>query len=100
MISPVKIWRRQKEIRKLLGKKGTIITWTKIHMAGVEFKKFAPYPVVIAHLQSGEKVTAPLVDYGKKELRIGQKVVVVLRKVREGSEEDILAYGLKLKPAS
>ncbi len=98
MISPVKIWRRQKEIRSLLGKKGKIITWTVIHMAESEFKKFAPYPVAIVKLESGEKITAPIVDYEKEELQIGKKVKVILRKVRDGSAEDVLVYGIKLKP--
>ena len=98
MISPVKIWRRQKEIKKLLGKKGKIATWTLVYVTGAEFKKFAPYPVAIAQLESGEKITAALVDYEKEQLKIGTKVLVVLRKVREGNKEDVLVYGLKLKP--
>ena len=98
MSSPVKIWRRQKEIRNLLGKKGRILTWTVIHVAGSEFKKFAPYPVAIIKLESGEKITAPIVDCEKDDLRIGTKVKVVLRKVRESGAEDVLVYGIKLKP--
>ena len=98
MISPVKIWRRQKEIRSLLGKKGKILTWTIIYMAGAEFKKFAPYPVAIIKLENGEKLTAPIVDYKKEDLRIGKKVRVVLRKVRESGAEDVLVYGIKIKP--
>ena len=53
MISPVKIWRRQKEIKKILGEKGTILTWTKIHTTSKDFKEFAPYPVAIAKLDNG-----------------------------------------------
>lgn len=98
MISPVKIWRRQKETRKLLGKEGIIMTWTIIYVTGSEFKKFAPYPVVIAKLNNGDKVTASLVDYEKEDLKMGRKIKVVLRKVRESGQEDILVYGPKLKP--
>ncbi len=98
MISPVKIWRRQKEIKKYLGKKGKIVTWTMIYVTGNEFKKFAPYPVAIVELIGGGKLTASIVDYEKNDMKIGQKVVVVLRKVREGDREDVLVYGLKLKP--
>ncbi len=98
MISPVKIWRRQKDIRVLLGKKGSILTWTIIYVSGTEFKKFAPYPVAIVKLDNGEKVTAPIVDYERENLRSGQKVKIVLRKVCEGDHEDVLVYGLKLKP--
>lgn len=98
MISPVKIWRRQKEIRRFLGKTGTILTWSIIYVAGKEFKRFAPYPVAIVELENGEKVTAPIVDYEKDELQIGKKVRVVLRKVRNSSEEDVIVYGIKLRP--
>jgi len=98
MISPVKIWRRQKDIGKLLGKKGKIITWTMIYVAGSEFKKFAPYPVAVIQLEEGKKITAPIVDYEKGDLRIGSEVKVILRKVREGDKEDVLVYGVKLKP--
>ena len=98
MISPVKIWRRQKQVRRLLHRKGKILTWTIIYVTGDEFKKFAPYPVVIVKLENGENVTAPMVDYEKEDLRIGKRVKVVLRKVREGSAEDVLVYGIKLKP--
>lgn len=98
MISPVKIWRRQKELRKLLGKKGIILSWTIIYTPGVEFKKYAPFPVAIVKLESGEKLTAPIVDYEKEDLKIGKKVIVILRKVREGDHEDVLVYGIKLKP--
>ena len=97
MISPVKIWRRQKEIRNLLGKTGQIITWTIIYTPGLEFKRFAPYPVAMIELESGEKITAPVVDYEKKDLKVGKKVRVILRKVREGDNEDVLVYGIKVK---
>lgn len=100
MISPVKIWRRQKEIRSLLGKAGTIVTWTIIYTPGNEFKRYAPFPVAIIRLQSGENITAPIVDYEKEDLKIGKKVKIVLRKVRQSAEEDVLVYGIKLKPAN
>ena len=98
MISPVKIWRRQKEIRKLLGKTGTILTWSIIYVTGKEFKRFAPYPVAIIELENGEKVTAAVVDYEKDKLQIGKKVRIVLRKVRNSSAEDVIVYGIKLRP--
>ena len=98
MISPVKIWRRQKEIRKLLGNTGKIFTWTLINVAAKEFKKYAPYPVAIVQLDNGIKVTAAVVDFEQADLRIGKKVKIVLRKVRESGAEDVLVYGIKIKP--
>ena len=52
MISPIKIWRRQKEIRKILGREGKILIWTKIYAPGSDFKKYAPFPVVLVELEN------------------------------------------------
>lgn len=98
MISPVKIWRRQKEIKKILGKTGKIITWTKIFIAGKGFKKYAPYPVVLVAINERERAYGQLVDYQNNNLKIGQKVIAVLRKVREATAEGVIAYGIKFKP--
>lgn len=98
MISPVKIWRRQKEIRRLIGKKGRIITWTKIYTPGSDFKKYAPYPVVLVGLENNEKVYGQLVDYEKEDLKTGSHVISILRKVRASSEDGVIAYGVKFKP--
>lgn len=98
--SPVKIWRRQKVIRKLLGKKGHVITWTKIHISGASFKPYAPYPVVLVHLEKGNKVFGQLVDCSDNDLKIGLEVESVLRKVRESSDEGVISYGLKFRPVN
>jgi len=98
MISPIKVWRRQKEIRKLLGQRGKVLTWTQIYVAGPNFKQYAPYPVVLVKLDDGQKVFGQLVDYENKDLKINAKVVSVLRKVRETDHDDVIAYGIKFKP--
>lgn len=98
MISPVKIWRRQKEIREKLGKVGKIIAWTKIFVTASDFKRYAPYPVVLVKLQNGEKLAVQMVDYEENDLQVGREVIITLRKVREGTNEGIIAYGLKCKP--
>lgn len=98
MISPIKIWRRQKEIRKILGKKGKILTWTKIHAAGSDFKKYAPYPIALVEFEDKEKAYGQLVNLEKEDLKIGREVMAILRKVREPSKEGVIAYGVKFKP--
>jgi len=97
MISPVKIWRRQKNIRKLLGETGIITSWTKIFVPGNGFQRYAPYPVVLVKLDDGEKAVGQLVDYNDNDLKIGQSVKTVLRKVREGTDDGVIAYGIKFK---
>ena len=97
MISPIKIWRRQKEIRKILGKKGKILAWTKIYTPGTDFKKYAPYPVVLVELKNNEKEYGKLVDYRDEDLKTGREVVSILRKVREPSIDGVITYGVKFK---
>jgi len=98
MISPIKIWRRQKEIRKILGRKGKILVWTKIYTPGSDFKKYAPYPVVLVELESKEKIYGQLVDYKDADLKTGSEVISILRKVRSSTDEGVIAYGVKFKP--
>lgn len=98
MISPIKIWRRQKEIRKILGRKGKIVVWTKIYTPGSDFKKYAPYPVVLVELESKEKIYGQLVDYKDPDLKTGGEVISILRKVRSSTDEGVIAYGVKFKP--
>ncbi len=97
MISPVKIWRRQKEIRQLLGKKGTILTWTNIVVAAEEFKSYAPFGVALVKLEDGSRIFGPVVDAKPEQIKIGRRVMVTLRKVRKSDAEGVIAYGLKLK---
>lgn len=98
MISPVKIWRRQKEIRKIIGNKGRIYSFTIIYAPAKDFKGNAPYPVALIKFDNKEKAIGQLVDYKKTDLKIGQRVVAVLRKIREPEKEEIITYGVKFKP--
>lgn len=98
MISPVKIWRRQKDIRKILGKKGKILAWTKIFTPGADFKKYAPYPVVLVELENKEKIYGSLVDHSEEDLKTGAEVISILRKVRQSSDDGVIAYGVKFRP--
>ncbi len=98
MLSPVKIWRRQKNVRKLLDKKGRVISWTRIYTPPVGFKKNAPYVVVLVEFHDGHKTIGQLIDCNTERIRIGMGVLSVLRRVREVDQDDVIAYGLKFKP--
>lgn len=97
MVSPVKIWRRQKRIRELLGKKGKVIAWTKIYVAGTDFNQQTPYFVVLVEFENGKRALGQLVDFEEKEIKTGMRVISVLRKVRKVGSEDVIAYGIKFK---
>jgi uncharacterized OB-fold protein len=54
--------------------------------------------MAIVELEEGPKLTAQIVEAKKEDLEIGQKVEMVLRRVREGGEQGIIHYGYKFKP--
>lgn len=97
MISPVKIWRNQKFVRQYLHQTGQIVTFTFIRVPPEHFEAQAPYPVVLVQL-TDKRLMGQLVDFEKSQLKIGQKVKVILRRVREPDAEGVIPYGIKFKP--
>lgn len=98
MTSPVKIWRNQKNTCYLAGKNGKIVSWTIIRSPSSAYKAHAPYPVAIVALDRGIRIFAQIVDSQNKDLRKGQKVVCVIRRILEPDKEGIIPYGIKAKP--
>ncbi len=97
-VTPVKLWRRQKETSSLIGKKGSLLLWTIIRVPAKSFGQQAPYPVVVVELENGERMVGQLVDWQEKDLQVGTKVVAVLRRLRTEDKEEIISYNIKFKP--
>jgi uncharacterized OB-fold protein len=97
-ISPVKIWRHQKEITSLLQREGRIISWTMIRVPPEGFGRQAPYPVVLVKLKGGPNRMGQLVNWQNGDLKIGRKVITVYRRVRQPDPEGVIPYGIKFKP--
>ena len=98
MQSPVKIWRNQKHVAKLIGKTGTVLSWTLIRVPPGDFMDQAPYPVVLVELVGGKRITAQLVDWKESDLSFGVKVKTVVRRVTRPDPDGIIPYGIKVKP--
>ena len=105
MNSPIQIWRQHKNLHNYLGKKGKLLVWTKIFVAPSGFEHQVPYLVGIVKFDSGEKMPVQIVDCQEKDLPAGrqglkpnQKVEVVIRKIGKAKSEDVIEYGVKVKP--
>jgi len=99
MLSPVKIWRNQKYTSRLLGKIGTIVSFTIIRVPPVGFEDQAPYPVALVKI--GDKIhIGQLVDADDIEIKVGLKVQAILRRVRQPDAEGVIPYGIKFKVIS
>lgn len=97
MNSPVTIWRDHKNLHNYLNKVGEITVWTKVLVPPAGFEHEAPYIVGIIQF-SGERLPLQIVDCDEKDLKINQKVITVIRKIGKAKSEDVIEYGVKVKP--
>ncbi|SRR4030042_5647242 len=98
MLSPVKVWRNQKYVARMVGKVGVIVSWNITRVPPADFMHQAPYPVVLVDLEGGGRIVSQLVDWDQSQLTIGQRVITVIRKVVEPATDDVISYGIKVKP--
>jgi uncharacterized OB-fold protein len=98
MLSPVKIWRNQKKVASLIGKRGTIVSWTLIRVPPADFSSLAPYPVALIVFDGGGSMMAQVVDIEMKCLKKGQRVATVVRRVTKASDDGVIPYGIKAIP--
>ena len=77
--------------------KGKIHTYSIIHTPTEEFKSLSPYTVAIIELEEGAKITSQIVDCQKNEVKIGDDVELVFRKIKEEGDEGVISYGYKFK---
>jgi len=82
----------------MIGKTGTVVTWTIIRVPPADFGYQAPYPVAVVQLDNGESIVAQMVDYEEKNIAIGQKVITVVRRTVQIQTDDVIPYGIKVKP--
>jgi uncharacterized OB-fold protein len=98
MNSPVQVWRTTKELHKMLGKRGKIVVWTRIFVAPSGFEPELPYVVAIIEFEDGTRKSLQVVDYTEEQLKLGQKVVTAIRRIGKAGPEEVITYGVKVKP--
>ena len=57
-----------------------------------------PYTIALVKLDEGPMVTAQLTDVEHDAVRIGLRVEMVTRKLREDGDEGQIIYGYKFRP--
>ncbi len=70
-----------KKIHQYLQQEGKLLVWTKIYASPQGFEQYVPYLVGITQLKSGEKIISQIVDCQEGDLKINQKVTVIVRKL-------------------
>ncbi|MEM2874763.1 MAG: Zn-ribbon domain-containing OB-fold protein [Candidatus Hadarchaeales archaeon] len=84
---------------------GKVVSHTTIYAAASGFEDQVPYALAIIELDEGPKVLTQVTDCDPNDLRIGDRVELIFRKLGEEGEDGVIYYGYKArkvnsKPAS
>ena len=74
---------------------GKLVTWTVIHSAPENFDVQTPYAIGIVELPDNIRVMAQIVDCDPAELKRGQRVRRMLRRISTEGRAGIVHYGYK-----
>lgn len=83
--------------RNLSGR-GEIYSYTLMYNVPQGFEEQKPYAIALVKLDEGPMVTAQLTDIDHKAIKIGLRVEMVTRKLREDGDEGQIIYGYKFRP--
>lgn len=79
--------------------RGEVYSFTTMFSVPAGFEHNAPYTVALVKLEEGPIITAQLTDMGDREVKIGTKVEMVTRRIRQdGDERGMLIYSYKFRP--
>lgn len=95
---PAAIWRQSQKLTENLGKVGRVVTYTTIYSAPLGFEHQVPYTVGIIKFEDGTQKALEIVDCAAKDLQIGLRVQTVIRRTGQVEPEDLIEYGIKVKP--
>jgi uncharacterized OB-fold protein len=76
---------------------GKILSFTKVNNPPKKFKTFSPYLIGLIELREGVKIIAQITDTQLSDLKIGMPVKTVFRKLCDGGQKGVIAYGVKFK---
>ena len=77
---------------------GEVYSFSVMYNAPQGFEEQKPYAIALVKLDDGPTVTAQLTDVNYADVRIGMRVEMVTRKIREDGNEGQIIYGYKFRP--
>ncbi|MBI4790088.1 MAG: Zn-ribbon domain-containing OB-fold protein [Chloroflexi bacterium] len=80
--------------------RGELYSFTTLYQAPLGYEGGLPYAVGMIKLDEGPMIEAQLTDVNPQDLKIGQRVEMVTRKLRELGEEGLIVYGYKFRPVA
>jgi uncharacterized OB-fold protein len=80
--------------------RGELFSFTTLYQAPLGYEGGVPYAVGMVKLDEGPMVEAQLTDVSPDDLKVGQRVEMVTRKLREFGPEGLIVYGYKFRPVA
>lgn len=77
---------------------GHVYSFSTVYQAPLGHEGNVPYIVGMIKLDEGPMVEAQITDVNPSDLKIGQRVEMVTRKLREYGEEGLIVYAYKFRP--
>lgn len=77
---------------------GKILSFTQVNNPPKKFKILSPYIIGFIELQEGVRLVAQITDAKISDLKIGMPVRAVFRKLSDGGDKGVIAYGVKFIP--
>jgi uncharacterized OB-fold protein len=84
--------------RGALSGRGEVYSFSTMYNAPQGYEDQKPYTIALVKLDEGPMVTAQLTDVDSGDVRIGMRVEMVTRKLREEGAEGQIIYGYKFRP--
>lgn len=84
---------------RVLSGYGEVYSYSTMYNVPVGYEEQKPYTVALIRLDEGPIVTAQLTDVDIEQVRIGLRVEMVTRRLREEGQEGQIIYGYKFRPA-
>jgi uncharacterized OB-fold protein len=78
---------------------GKVYSFSELSSGPAGFELEAPYILAIIELDEGPRLTAQVVGITEKDVKIGDRVEMVFRKIMEDSAEGLIHYGYKFRLA-
>ena len=80
--------------------RGELYSFTTLYQAPLGFEGGVPYAVGMVKLDEGPMVEAQLTDVNPSDLKVGLRVEMLTRKLREFGQEGLIVYGYKFRPVA
>ncbi|HNY04346.1 MAG TPA: OB-fold domain-containing protein [Candidatus Woesebacteria bacterium] len=97
MNNPIISWRSSSKKYQFLNKVGQIVSFTKIHTATTDFSRNVPYYVGVINFGKNIKTIGQIVNESRKEIKIGQKVIGIIRLGKKVEPNEVVEYLIKFK---